>query len=162
MLRTALFWVTAQPVVVISYRRFGTTCRSHLSGLKTGPIGSPEASVPNHHYSLHNNPEQRSAHLLRGGSLKSRANRCCCTFCKCALMVLVETFLTEHTVQEVRIATPLFAVAGDRPVLQATIDRCITRTTHASSRRTARVLKCAQLRGTPKASRTQNGFHSSG
>ena len=31
-MRTALFCVTAQRVVVIIYRRFGTTCRSHLQG----------------------------------------------------------------------------------------------------------------------------------
>jgi len=31
-LRTAPFWIVTQPVVVISYRRFGTTCRSHLQG----------------------------------------------------------------------------------------------------------------------------------
>ena len=30
--RTALFWVITQLVVVISYRRFGTTYRSHLQG----------------------------------------------------------------------------------------------------------------------------------
>ena len=31
-LRTALFWVITQPVVVISYRRFGTTYPPHLQG----------------------------------------------------------------------------------------------------------------------------------
>jgi hypothetical protein len=31
---TALFWVITQRVVVISYRRFGTTYRSHLQGSK--------------------------------------------------------------------------------------------------------------------------------
>jgi hypothetical protein len=31
-LRTALFWVFMQGVVVISYRRFGTTNRSHPQG----------------------------------------------------------------------------------------------------------------------------------
>ena len=31
-IRTALFWVVAQRVVVIYYRRFGTTYRSHLQG----------------------------------------------------------------------------------------------------------------------------------
>jgi hypothetical protein len=31
----------------------------------------PETSVRNYHYSLRNNPEQRSSHLLRGGSQKS-------------------------------------------------------------------------------------------
>jgi len=33
-MRTALFWFIAQRVVVISYRRFGTTYRSHISGFK--------------------------------------------------------------------------------------------------------------------------------
>jgi len=32
----------------------------------------PETSVRNYHYSLGNNPEERSSHLLRGGGLKSR------------------------------------------------------------------------------------------
>ena len=31
-MRTALFWAITQRVVVISYRRFGTTYRSHLQG----------------------------------------------------------------------------------------------------------------------------------
>jgi hypothetical protein len=30
--RAAIFWVITQRVVVISYRRFGTTYRSHLQG----------------------------------------------------------------------------------------------------------------------------------
>jgi len=33
---------------------------------------SHSTSVRNYHYSLRNNPEERSSHLLRGGSLKSR------------------------------------------------------------------------------------------
>ena len=37
-----------------------------------GPIGCPETSIRNYHYSLRNNPEERSYQLLRGGSLKSR------------------------------------------------------------------------------------------
>ena len=36
-----------------------------------GPIGCSETSVRNYHYSLRNNPEERSSPLLRGGSLKS-------------------------------------------------------------------------------------------
>jgi hypothetical protein len=36
------------------------------------PIGSPETSVGNYHYSLRNNPEERSSHPLRGGNLESR------------------------------------------------------------------------------------------
>jgi len=36
------------------------------------PIGCPETSIKNYHYWLRNAPEERSSHLLRGGSLKSR------------------------------------------------------------------------------------------
>ena len=32
VVRTALFWVVTQPVVVYSYRRFGTNYRFHLQG----------------------------------------------------------------------------------------------------------------------------------
>ena len=48
---------------------FGTTYRSHLLG-----PGRSETSVINYHYSLRNNPEERSFHLLRGGSLKLRTH----------------------------------------------------------------------------------------
>jgi len=34
-------------------------------------IGCPETSVRNYHYSVRNNPEERSFYLRRGGSLKS-------------------------------------------------------------------------------------------
>ena len=37
-----------------------------------GPIGCPETSVRNCHYSLRNSAEECSSHLLRSGSLKSR------------------------------------------------------------------------------------------
>jgi len=43
-----------------------------LDPQKMGPIGCPETSVRNYHYSLRNNPEERSSHLLRDGSLKTR------------------------------------------------------------------------------------------
>jgi len=43
--------------------------------LKIGLIGCPETSVRNYHYSLLNNSEERSFHLLHGGSLKSRESR---------------------------------------------------------------------------------------
>jgi len=49
-----LFLVTTQQGVVIPYKRFGTT-------LKMGPTGCHETSVWNYHYSLGNNPEERSA-----------------------------------------------------------------------------------------------------
>jgi len=39
--------------------------------LKMEPIGGPETSVRNYHYSLRNKPEESSSHLLHGGSLKS-------------------------------------------------------------------------------------------
>ena len=35
--RTALFWVVTQRVVVISYRRYGTTYRSHPQGRRLPP-----------------------------------------------------------------------------------------------------------------------------
>jgi len=35
------------------------------------PVVCPETSVRNYHYSLCNNPEDHSSHLLRSGSLKS-------------------------------------------------------------------------------------------
>jgi len=35
-----------------------------------GPKDCPETSVRNYDYSLRNNPEERSSHLLRGGNLK--------------------------------------------------------------------------------------------
>jgi hypothetical protein len=72
--------------MVISYRSFGTTCRSRLQGsgflfifsifldswaLKMVSTGCPETSLRNHHHSLHNNPVERSSRLLRGGGLKS-------------------------------------------------------------------------------------------
>ena len=85
-MRTALFWVITQRVVVISYRRFGSTYRSHLqiagivltnhthtralldyyaasSGrvVKTGPTDCPETSVRNYHYSLRNSLEESSS-----------------------------------------------------------------------------------------------------
>jgi hypothetical protein len=62
VLRTVLFWVITQRVVVISYRRFRTII---------GQIGSSETMVRNYHYLLRNDPEERSSLLLRGGSLKS-------------------------------------------------------------------------------------------
>jgi len=37
-----------------------------------GSIGCPETSVRNCHCSPRNTPEERSSHVLRGGSLKSR------------------------------------------------------------------------------------------
>ena len=38
-------------------------------------MGCAETSVSNYHYSLRNDPEERSSHLIRSGSLKSRKGR---------------------------------------------------------------------------------------
>jgi len=68
-MRTALFWVVTQRVVVISYRSFGTTNRSHIQGsrIKKGqgiltPVDGTnfctETSVRNYHYLLRNDPEE--------------------------------------------------------------------------------------------------------
>jgi len=48
---TALYWVIAQRVVVISYWRLGTTYRYHLQ-----LVGWPESSVRNYYYSLRFTP----------------------------------------------------------------------------------------------------------
>jgi len=65
--RTAPCWVIMQPVVVSSYRRFGTTYRFHPQGsrnkkiLRLETIGFPETSVRSRHYLLRNYPEQFSS-----------------------------------------------------------------------------------------------------
>ena len=79
---SATLWTITQRVVVIYWRRFGTTYWSQLQGsiirsvldswpLQTGPTGCPQTSVWNYHYSLRNKPEERNSHLLHGRSLKS-------------------------------------------------------------------------------------------
>ena len=75
-MRTALLWALTQRVVVISYRRLGTTYRVPSSRVKNtirkiqdflplelGPIGYSETSVRTYHYSLRNNPEERGSRL---------------------------------------------------------------------------------------------------
>jgi hypothetical protein len=47
-----------------------------------GPISCPETSVCNYHCSLRNNLEERSFHLIRGGSLKSQSNKDGFSYCK--------------------------------------------------------------------------------
>jgi hypothetical protein len=72
---SSVFW----SLVVISYWRFGTVYRTHHQGsfwplkmvLKEGPICCSETFLRNSLYSLCNNPQQRSSHLLPSGSLKS-------------------------------------------------------------------------------------------
>jgi hypothetical protein len=61
-IRLALFWAFTQILMVIAYRRFGTTYRSHperpgIRKMEMGPIGCPETSLRNYHYSLRNGPE---------------------------------------------------------------------------------------------------------
>ena len=85
-MRTPLFRIITQHIVVIPYRRFGTTYRSRLRGsrmqkatesfvdswlVKVGPISSPETFVRIYHYTLRNSPERRNSRLLRGRSLNS-------------------------------------------------------------------------------------------
>jgi len=56
--------------------------------LKMVPIGCPQTSVINYHYSLRNNPEERSYQLLRGGNLKSRII-IIVTYSECVSMALM-------------------------------------------------------------------------
>ena len=75
-LRTVLLWSITVRVVVVSYRRCGTTSWSHVQGaLNMGPICCPETSVRNYNYTPRNSPEELISHLLRCGSLKSRILR---------------------------------------------------------------------------------------
>jgi len=92
--RTPLFWAITQQVVIIYYRPFGTNYRSHLQGyLKDGTVICPEMSVKNYHYSLRNNPEERSSHLLHSGSLNSRITHFfyCCTVHVVMIISLIPT-----------------------------------------------------------------------
>jgi len=71
--------------MVIPYRPFEKTYRAPSLGIKNPKKGFlygfltfedgirkfPETLVGNYHYSLCNNPEEGSSHLLGGGSLKS-------------------------------------------------------------------------------------------
>jgi hypothetical protein len=70
--RKALLWAITHRIVVIHYRRFGTTYRSRLQG--QGPISCPETSVRSYHYTLplRKSSEERRSHILRGASLKLR------------------------------------------------------------------------------------------
>jgi hypothetical protein len=67
---TALSSVITLRVVVI-------TCL-----LKLGPIGFPETSVRNYHYSLHNKLEDCSSHILGSGSLASLIAQHRATLCR--------------------------------------------------------------------------------
>jgi hypothetical protein len=61
-LRSALFWAIMRRRVVIVYRRFGTTYRSHFTG---------QESEYNYHTTPRNIPEERRSHQHHGGSVKS-------------------------------------------------------------------------------------------
>jgi hypothetical protein len=61
-----LFWILFGFLAFADWILFG------FLTLEDEPIGCPQTSVRNYHYSLRKNPEERSSHLLRGGSLKSR------------------------------------------------------------------------------------------
>jgi hypothetical protein len=79
--RPALFRVITQRVVATSYRRFGTTCLSHLQETRIpkerwDPIGYPETSARNYHYMLRNDTEGRISDLLSGGSVMSSTEGC--------------------------------------------------------------------------------------
>ena len=65
--------------------RYSVLWRSEGQPLKMGQIGCPETSVRNYRNSLRSSPEQRSPHLLRGTSPKSRVISSC--------PVLIQNFL---------------------------------------------------------------------
>lgn len=86
-MRSVLFWDSTQLIMVVLYRRFGKTCRSHLQGsssisciaepLKVGPIRCFETSVRTYHSTARKIPKEGRYHSHRGGSLKSRIVYAC-------------------------------------------------------------------------------------
>ena len=88
MLRTVLYWTITKQMVVIPYRRFGTTY-------------SPETSVRNYRYSLRNGQEEHTFHLLRGGSLKSRI-----------FPIMFTTLFERHQFCKTECGNPSFGVVG--------------------------------------------------
>jgi len=59
-----------------SFRRFGTTCRSHFQGSRIQNFGflSLETSVRNYHYSLRQNPEELSFFMAGAWNHESSIN----------------------------------------------------------------------------------------
>ena len=68
--RYSLFSDLTRCRLIISYRRFRTTCLPHIQVL--GPLGCPDTSVTNYETMLSNIPEERRSHLHPGCSLKPR------------------------------------------------------------------------------------------
>ena len=72
-----LFWYDTQRILIISYRRFGTTSRSSLQRSKDWMTledwrDNLSRNDGNYQCTLHNIPEKGRAHSHRGGSLKPR------------------------------------------------------------------------------------------
>jgi hypothetical protein len=103
-MRTALFWAITQRVVVISYLRLGPIFSGPRS-LKMGPIGCPETAVRNYHYSLRNDPEERSSL----GKVDSCFYEQCVMFC--SFIMCTRTAVTEDYWQY------LFCARDGGPVL---------------------------------------------
>jgi hypothetical protein len=92
MTRASLFWDVTPHKLVVSYRRFGTSC------LKMRSIFCSETWVTYYQYALRDIPEERKSYLHRDGSLKSRID--IASFArKCLLLLcLVYTGLPRHNV----------------------------------------------------------------
>jgi len=74
-MRTAFCRVITQRVVINSYHLFAINYRPHLQGsrieislnfrhVKTETLGCPETSIINYHYSLRDNPDEKSSHRV--------------------------------------------------------------------------------------------------
>jgi len=61
-IRTALFWIITQRVVVISYRSSRQSIGLIFKGQESN---CPETSIRTYHHSLRNNPEERSAQIMK-------------------------------------------------------------------------------------------------
>jgi hypothetical protein len=76
---TVVFDATASELLTVDYYEncailgyYAASSVNFSPTLKMGQIGCPETSVRNYHYSIRNNPKERSSNILRGGSVKSQ------------------------------------------------------------------------------------------
>jgi hypothetical protein len=75
-----------------------------------GPIGCPDTLARNYHYSLRNNREERSSHLLRGGNLKSRICRLCLYVCMLNVILCIPVLSVPYLY--ITLPTPTFALSS--------------------------------------------------
>ena len=81
LMRSALFWDITRCRVVIVYRRFGKTYRSHLHGSWVRVVRCRETSVNNYHTTPRNIPEERRSD--NGKALSTYSRKTCLSATSC-------------------------------------------------------------------------------